>query len=118
MLFPHPPYHSPNVSTNMNDCCSTGVAKDQPQDSIATPETIAARKRELTDLDIFQTTRDDVSAATVSAVISEVNADMPEGGEDVSYGDRDAWRTSWTVRVLLHTALYLPSAQVRDVCAT
>ncbi|OAK95939.1 alpha/beta-hydrolase [Phaeosphaeriaceae sp. SRC1lsM3a] len=60
--------------------------------------TKAARGREIVGIDMFKSTSDNISATRVVELMSQMNADVPKGGEELSYGDREAhriryWRT-------------------------
>lgn len=50
----------------------------------------AARGNEITGLDIFQKTSEDIDPARVDELMSQMHADQPVGGTDMSYGDSDA----------------------------
>ncbi|KAE8132705.1 Alpha/Beta hydrolase protein [Aspergillus pseudotamarii] len=54
-------------------------------DSIA----MAVRGKEITGLDIFQTSAESITAVRVEELVSEMNADQPTGGTDMAYGKKD-----------------------------
>ena len=56
------------------------------------PIAVAARGREITGLQIFQKTTDEIPAERVQELVSEMNADQPLGGADLSYGEGEPHR--------------------------
>ncbi|KAE8416556.1 Alpha/Beta hydrolase protein [Aspergillus pseudocaelatus] len=54
-------------------------------DSIA----MAVRGKEITGLDIYQTSAESITAVRVEELVSEMNADQPTGGTDMAYGKKD-----------------------------
>ncbi|KAE8359440.1 Alpha/Beta hydrolase protein [Aspergillus caelatus] len=64
-------------------------------DSIA----MAVRGKEITGLDIYQTSAESITAVRVEELVSEMNADQPTGGTDMAYGKKDTqhlrfWKTT------------------------
>ncbi|KAL4872624.1 Alpha/Beta hydrolase protein [Aspergillus spectabilis] len=75
------------------------VAEDLSGVSEQSPAAIAARGNEITGLEIFQPTTEDITPARVAELLSEMHEDKPTGGMDISYGDKDTqhlryWRPS------------------------
>ncbi|ODM21272.1 hypothetical protein SI65_04325 [Aspergillus cristatus] len=68
----------------------TRVAVDPSTVSDLTPIAIAARGQEVTGLEIFQRTTDDITVARAEELVSEMNVDKPTGGTDMAYGNGDA----------------------------
>lgn len=56
------------------------------------PAAVAIRGKEITGLDIFQKSNDETSAAPPPELISEMFSDIPSGGTDMSYGEKDSQR--------------------------
>ena len=52
--------------------------------------TTATREREIISLDIFRTTTNDITAARSLELMSQIDADVPQGGEDLKYGIKQA----------------------------
>ncbi|KAJ5628803.1 Alpha/Beta hydrolase protein [Penicillium lividum] len=71
---------------------STNIAVDPSTLSDLTPIAVAARGKEITGLEIFQNTTDDITAARAEELASDMNADQPTGGMDMEYGNEDAQR--------------------------
>ncbi|KAL2672289.1 hypothetical protein Neosp_012991 [[Neocosmospora] mangrovei] len=70
------------------DAASSGPSQRSYAEIIAT----AARGNEITGLDIFQKTSDDITPDRVEHLMSQMHKDQPVGGTDMSYGDSDAQR--------------------------
>ncbi|KAJ4186713.1 hypothetical protein NW755_007444 [Fusarium falciforme] len=68
------------------DTASTGASERSHAEIMAT----AARGNEITGLDIFQKTTDDIAPARVEELMSQMHQNQPVGGTDMSYGDSDA----------------------------
>ncbi|KAH8196947.1 hypothetical protein TruAng_008874 [Truncatella angustata] len=71
---------------------ATSVTLKPSSVSKLSPIARAARGKEITGLKIFQRSPDDTTAARAMELISEMNADIPTGGTDIAYGDRDSHR--------------------------
>ncbi|CAG7942625.1 unnamed protein product [Penicillium salamii] len=54
------------------------------------PIAIAARGNEISGLDIFQHTNEDIAVPRFMNLLSEMNADKPIGGTDLVYGDKES----------------------------
>jgi acetyl esterase/lipase len=65
------------------------VADDSSSVSELSPAAIAARGKEITGLDIFQSTAEDITPTRVAELLSKMHEDKPTGGTDMSYGDID-----------------------------
>lgn len=50
------------------------------------PVTTVARGREIIGLDICRPTTDDITAAGALEFMSQINANIPQDGEDLKYG--------------------------------
>ncbi|KAE8332210.1 hypothetical protein BDV39DRAFT_200362 [Aspergillus sergii] len=68
---------------------ATNTNVDQSTISELNPIAIAARGKEITGLDILQTTSEKITAAMVEELVSAMNADKPTGGTDMAYGNKD-----------------------------
>src|SRR5690349_18237481 len=49
---------------------------------------VATRGREITGLSIFQNTNDDITTERVEELMSEMHADVPQGGSDFIFGKK------------------------------
>lgn len=56
------------------------------------PSAVAIRGKEITGLDIFQQSNDETSAVPPPELIAEMFSDIPIGGTDISYGEKDSQR--------------------------
>ncbi|OJI98892.1 hypothetical protein ASPVEDRAFT_148058 [Aspergillus versicolor CBS 583.65] len=56
------------------------------------PAAVAIRGKEITGPDIFQKSNDETSAVPPPELISEMFSDIPNGGTDMSYGEKDSQR--------------------------
>ncbi|EEU36076.1 uncharacterized protein NECHADRAFT_52997 [Fusarium vanettenii 77-13-4] len=70
------------------DTAPTGPSEHSYAEIIAT----AARGNEITGLDIFRKTSDDITPERVEHLMSQMHEDQPVGGTDMSYGDSDTQR--------------------------
>ncbi|OBS26095.1 hypothetical protein FPOA_00039 [Fusarium poae] len=52
----------------------------------------AARGNEITGLSIYQDTNEDITLERVQELMSEMNADVPQGGIDIVFGDKETQR--------------------------
>ncbi|KAB8225494.1 hypothetical protein BDV33DRAFT_198408 [Aspergillus novoparasiticus] len=68
---------------------ATNPDVDQSTISEPNPIAITARGKEITGLDIVQTTSESITAARVEELVSGMNIDKPIGGTDMAYGNKD-----------------------------
>ncbi|KAF4500412.1 isoprenylcysteine alpha-carbonyl methylesterase ICMEL1, partial [Fusarium agapanthi] len=68
------------------------TSSDTPNTSELSPQDLAARGREVTGLSIYKDTNDDINMDRVHALLAEMNSDVPQGGTDIVYGEREAQR--------------------------
>ncbi|CAG8069744.1 unnamed protein product [Penicillium olsonii] len=63
---------------------------DPAADTALDPIALAARGNEISGLDIFQATTEDISITRAQTLLAEMNADVPHGGTDMTYGDKES----------------------------
>jgi acetyl esterase/lipase len=85
---------APSTSDETADVSSpeTNITHDQPETSDLDRIASAFRGNEILGLDVFTQTRDaleDFPAARVEHLMAAMNNDVPTGGYDISYGDKD-----------------------------
>ncbi|KAL5341625.1 Alpha/Beta hydrolase protein [Aspergillus crustosus] len=73
---------------------TTGVSATEASIDVSnvtalTPAALAARCLEITGLAIFNITSDDIETSRVHELLAEMHEDIPQGGIDISYGDKD-----------------------------
>ncbi|KAG4255461.1 hypothetical protein FPRO04_03993 [Fusarium proliferatum] len=68
------------------------ASSETPSASELSPEDVATRGREVTGLSIYKDTSDDINMDRVHALLAEMNSDVPQGGTDIVYGEREAQR--------------------------
>lgn len=56
------------------------------------PRVLAARAKEITGLSIYQDTSDDITMERVQELMLEMNSDVPEGGADFIFGEKETQR--------------------------
>lgn len=63
------------------------------------PSALAKRGNEITGLSIYQDTNDDITLDRAQELMSEMNADVPQGGKDVVFGEKESQRLRfWEAR--------------------
>ncbi|KAF4340315.1 isoprenylcysteine alpha-carbonyl methylesterase ICMEL1 [Fusarium beomiforme] len=67
------------------------VADASPTEALS-PQDLAARGQEITGLSIYKDTNDDITMDRVHELLAEMNNDVPQGGADIVYGEREAQR--------------------------
>ncbi|KAM0227397.1 hypothetical protein ACHAPO_011583 [Fusarium lateritium] len=55
----------------------------------------AARGNEITGLSMYEDTNEDITLERVQKLMSEMNADVPQGGTDIVFGDKESQRLSF-----------------------
>ncbi|KAF9769924.1 hypothetical protein IL306_012581 [Fusarium sp. DS 682] len=65
---------------------------DTPITQALSPQALAARGQEITGLSIYKDTNDDITIERVHELMAEMNSDVPQGGTDIVYGEREAQR--------------------------
>ncbi|CVK94504.1 uncharacterized protein FMAN_03581 [Fusarium mangiferae] len=68
------------------------ASSETPTPSELSPEDLATRGREVIGLSIYKDTNDDINMDRVHALLAEMNSDVPQGGTDIVYGEREAQR--------------------------
>ncbi|KAF5588570.1 alpha beta hydrolase fold-3 [Fusarium pseudocircinatum] len=68
------------------------ASSETPSASGLSPQDLAAQGREVTGLSIYNDTNDDIDMDRVHALLAEMNSDVPQGGTDIVYGEREAQR--------------------------
>ncbi|KAG5746118.1 hypothetical protein H9Q69_006694 [Fusarium xylarioides] len=68
------------------------TSSETPIASELSPQDLAVRGREVTGLSIYKDTNDDIDMDRVHALLDEMHSDVPQGGTDIVYGEREAQR--------------------------
>ncbi|KAF4943882.1 hypothetical protein FGADI_13098, partial [Fusarium gaditjirri] len=68
------------------------ASSEIPNVSELSPQDLATRGREVTGLSIYKDTNDDINMERVHALLDEMHSDVPQGGADIIYGEREAQR--------------------------
>ncbi|KAI7771884.1 hypothetical protein LZL87_006160 [Fusarium oxysporum] len=68
------------------------TSSETPNTSELSPQDLAARGREVTGLSIYKDTNDDINMERVHKLLADMNSDVPQGGTDIVYGEREAQR--------------------------
>ncbi|KAF5668957.1 isoprenylcysteine alpha-carbonyl methylesterase ICMEL1, partial [Fusarium circinatum] len=65
---------------------------ETPSASKLSPQDLATRGLEVTGISIYKDTNDDINVDRVHALLAEMHSDVPQGGTDIVYGEREAQR--------------------------